>query len=161
MRRKELIALLIASLLILTIFQTGRISAAVTVDSRNYSFDVSIRTFIAGSHGWDVPWIVFDYVNADNYYYVVFHTNGILELSQKINGQTLYYESSVKTQLTPFQWNDFHIVLNETTVTVGLDGEYQVSTTRHSVSDPSGITISVVHPTGFWITCAYSINVDQ
>ena len=161
MRRKELIALLIASLLILTIFQTGRISAAVTVDSRNYSFDVSIRTFIAGSHGWDVPWIVFDYVNADNYYYVVFHTNGILELSQKINGQTLYYESSIKTQLTPFQWNDFHVVLNETTVAVSLDGEYQVSTTRHSVSDPSGITISVVHPTGFWITCAYSINVDQ
>ena len=161
MRRKELIALLIMSLSILAIFQTGRINAAVTVDSRNYSFDVSIRTFIAGSHGWDVPWILFDYVNADNYYYVVFHTDGILELSQKINGQTRYYESSLKTQLTPFQWNDFHIVLNETTVAVTLDGEYQVSTTRYLVSDPSGITISVVHPTGFWITCAYTINVDQ
>ena len=161
MRRKELIALVIVSLLILAIFQTGRIGASVTVDSRNYSFDVSIRTFIAGSHGWDVPWIMFDYVNADNYYYVVFHKDGILELSQKINGQTIYYESSIKTQLTPFQWNDFHIVLNETTVAVELDGEYQLSTTRHLVSDPSGITIFVAHPTGFWITCAYSINIDQ
>jgi hypothetical protein len=161
MRRKELIVLLIASLSILVVFQTGRISPVVAVKSRDYSFDVGIRTFIAGPNGWDVPWIVFDWVNKDNYYYLVFHKDGVLELSQKMNGQTRCYESSVKTGLTPFQWNSFHIVLNETTVVVGLDGEYQVSTTRHLVSDPSGIIISIEHPTGFWITCTYSINIDS
>lgn len=161
-RRKELIAILIMSLSTLVVFQMGRISTVVAVNSRNYSFDVGIRTFIAGPHDWDVPWIVFDYVNENNYYYVVFHKDGILELSQKMNGQTQYYESSLKTQLTPFQWHNFHILLNETTVAVRLNGEYQVSTTRHLVSDPSSIIISpsILHPTGNWIACIYSININ-
>jgi hypothetical protein len=161
MRRKELVVILIALLSILLVFQTGRISPVVAVKSGDYSFDVGIRTFIAGPNSWDVPWIVFDRVNADNYYYVVLHKDGVLELSQRVNGQTLHYVSSVKTPLTPFQWNSFHIVVNETTVVVRLDGEYQVSTTRYLVSDFSNITISIVHPTGFWITCTYSITVDS
>jgi hypothetical protein len=160
MRRKELVVLLIASLSILVLFQTGSVSPVVAVKSRDYSFDVGIRTFISGPNSWDVPWIVFDWVNEDNYYYVVFHKDGVLELSQKMNGQTTVYVSSVKTPLTPFEWNSFHIVLNETTVAVRLDGEYQVATTRHFLSDPSS-TISIVHPTGFWITCTYSITIDQ
>jgi hypothetical protein len=160
MRRKELVVLLLASLSILVLFQTGSVSPVVAVKSRDYSFDVGIRTFISGPNSWDVPWIVFDWVNEDNYYYVVFHKDGVLELSQKMNGQTTVYVSSVKTPLTPFEWNSFHIVLNETTVAVRLDGEYQVATTRHFLSDPSS-TISIVHPTGFWITCTYSITIDQ
>jgi hypothetical protein len=158
MRRKEVIAMVIMALLILVVFQTGRISTGVAVSSRNYSFDVGIRTFIAGAYGWDVPWIVFDYVNEDNYYYVVFHKDGILELSQKMDGQYRYYESSLQTQQTPFQWHNFHIVLNETTVAVRLDGEYQVSTTRHPVADTSSIIISP--SCGRWIACTYRISIN-
>jgi hypothetical protein len=157
-RRKEVIAMVIMALLILVVFQTGRISTVVAVSSRDYSFDVGIRTFIAGPHDYDVPWIIFDYVNENNYYYVVFHKDGVLELSQKMNGQTQYYESSLKTQLTPFQWHNFHILLNETTVVVTLDGEYQVSTARHLVSDPSSIGVSILHPTVF---CVCSININS
>ncbi|HYB68339.1 MAG TPA: hypothetical protein VEC97_02235, partial [Candidatus Acidoferrales bacterium] len=106
--------------------------------------------------------IVFDYINEDNYYYVVFHTNGVLELSQKIDGQTLRYVSSVKTQLTPFQWNTFNIVLNETTVTVRLDGEYQLSTPRLLEADNSRVIISptMPDPSGIWIACIYTININ-
>jgi hypothetical protein len=158
MRRRELIVIFMISLSTLVLYQTGRIGTEVEVNSRNYSFDVGIRTFIAGPNSWDVPWIVFDYVNENNYYYVVFHKDGILELSQKINGQTRYYESSLKTQLTPFQYHNFHILLNETTVVVRLDEDYPVSTTRLLVSTPSRIMIS--RPTGFWITCIYSMNIN-
>jgi hypothetical protein len=157
-RRKEVIAMVIMALLILVVLQTGRISTVVAVSSRNYSFDVGIRTFIAGARSWNVPWIVFDYVNEDNYYYVVFHKNGILELSQKMDGQYRYFESSLKTQLTPFQWHGFHIVLNETTVVVRLDGEYQVSTTRHLVADTFRILISPSY--GAWIACTYQISIN-
>jgi hypothetical protein len=158
MRRRELMAVLIGSVAILAVLPTGRTSTMLPVSSRDYSFDVGIRTYIAGPHGWDVPWIVFDYVNESNYYYVVFHKDGFLELSQKVDGQTLYYESSLKTQLTPFQWHNFHILLNETTITVRLDGEYEVSTTRNSVSDTSSIIVSP--STGFWTACTYDIKVN-
>jgi hypothetical protein len=146
------------SLSVLVLFQTGRISTEVKVNSRDYSFDVSIRTFIAGPNTWDVPWIVFDYVNDDNYYYLVLHKDGFLEISKKIDGKISYYESSVKTQSTPFQCHNFHILLNETNVLVTLDGEHSLSTTRHSASGPFSILIS--RPTGFWITFTYSINLN-
>jgi len=161
-RKKEVIVIGVVLLLIFVTFQTGRVSTEMAVTSRNFSFDVHIRTIIAGTYSWDVPWIVFDYTNEDNYYYVVFHTDGVLELSQKIDGQYLRYVSSVKTQLTPFQWNTFHIVLNETTVTVRLDGEYQVTTPRRLEADTSNVIISPTMPahSGIWIACIYTININ-
>ena len=161
-RKKEVIVIGVILLLILVMFQTGRTSTQMAVTSRDFSFDVHIRTIIAGTYSWDVPWIVFDYTNEDNYYYVVFHTNGVLELSQKIDGQYLRYVSSVKTQLTPFQWNTFHIVLNETTVMVRLDGEYQVTTPRRLEPDTSSVIISptMPNPSGVWIACVYTININ-
>ena len=162
-RKKEVIVIVAMLLLILVTFQTGRISTKMAVTSRNFSFDVHIRTIIAGMYSWDVPWIVFDYTNESNYYYVVFHTDGVLELSQKIDGQYLRYVSSVKTQLTPFQWNTFHVVLNETTVTVKLDGEYLVTTPRRLEADTSSVIISptMPKPSGIWIACIYSININM
>jgi hypothetical protein len=158
MRRKELMVILVSALLILVVFQTERIGTVAAVSSRDYSVDVGMRTFIAGPHDYDVPWIVFDYVNKSNYFYVVFHKCGVLELSQVINGQYHRYESSVKTGLTPFQWNDFRIFLNETTVVVSLDGKYQVSTARHLTSDPFGLRVSILHST---VLCECSISVNQ
>ena len=162
MRRKEVIAVVAMFFLILAVFQTGRIGTTVVVNSRDYSFDVGIRTFIAGAHSWDVPWIVFDYVNADNYYYVLLHKDGILELSQKLDGQFRQYISSCATPLTPFQWHDFQIVLNQTTVAVELDGKYQVTTPRQLVAETSSIIISPSSPVSMtWIACTYRINVNQ
>jgi len=158
MRRKELLVILVSALLILVVIQTERMGTVVAVNSRDYSVDVGMRTFIGGPHDYDVPWIVFDYVNSSNYYYVVFHKCGVLELSQVINGQVDRYESSVKTGLTPFQWHSFRIFLNETTAVVSLDGEYQVSTARHLTSDPSGLKVSILHST---VLCSCSISVNQ
>jgi hypothetical protein len=157
-RRKELMVVLVSAVLILVVLQAERMGTVAAVSSRDYSFEVGMRTFIAGSHDYDVPWIVFDYVNQNNYYYVVFHKCGVLELSQVINGQVHNYESSAKTGLTPFQWNNFRIFLNETTVVVSLDGEYQVSTARHLGFDPAGLRVSVQHST---VLCVCSISVNQ
>ena len=160
-RRKEAVAVVIMSLLVLVVFQAGRIGTTVTVNSRDYSFNVNIRTVIAGRNSWDVPWIVFNYVNEDNYYYVVFHKDGILELSQKIDGQYLRYVSWCATRLTPFEWNDFQIVVNETTVAVKLDGEYQLTTPRQLVTETSSIIISASVPTSgpLWIASVYHITL--
>jgi len=162
MRRKEVAAIVVISLIILVVFQTGRIATTVTVSSRDYSFNVGIRTFIAGPHSWDVPWIVFGYVNEDNYYYVVFHKDGILELSQKIDGQYQLYISWCATRLTPFEWHNFQIVLNETTIAVRLDGEYQVASSRQLTAETSSIIISpsIPSPNGpIWIACTYHITL--
>lgn len=162
MRRKEVAAVVVITLVILVVFQTGRIATRVTVNSKDFSFDVGIRTIIAGPHSWDVPWIVFDYTNEDNYYYVVFHKDGILELSQKIDGQYQRYISWCATQFTPFGWHDFQIVLNETTVTVKLDGEYQVTAPRQLMAETSSIIISpsIPNPNGpLWIACTYRITL--
>ncbi|MGD0159830.1 MAG: hypothetical protein ABSB89_05985 [Candidatus Bathyarchaeia archaeon] len=160
MRRKEVAALVVMSLVILVVFQTGRIGTTVTVNSTDYSFNVGIRTFIAGPHSWDVPWIVFNYVNEDNYYYVVFHKEGALELSQKIDGQLRLYVSSCATQLTPFEWHNFQIVLNATTVTVELDGKYRLTTPRELYAENSSIIISPTTPNlALWIACSYRITL--
>jgi hypothetical protein len=161
-RRKEVAAFVIILFLILIVFQTGRIGTTVTVNSPDYSFNVGIRTFIAGPHSWDVPWIVFDYLNEDNYYYVVFHKDGILELSQKIDGQYQRYVSQCATPLTPFEWHDFQIVLNETTVSVELDGKYQMTVSRQLSAETSSIIISPSTPTPYsplWIASAYHITL--
>jgi hypothetical protein len=144
------------------VLQTGRIGTTVAVKQRNYSFEVGIRTIIAGENNWVVPWIVFDYMNEDNYCYVVLHKDGVLELLQKIDGQDQGYPASVETSLTPFQWHSFHIVLNETTVTVELDEKYQVITPRYLLSDSSSVIISPTAPTptGIYIACIYHISID-
>ena len=162
MRKKEVLVLVVMSLVIVTIFQIGRIGTTVTVNSPDYSFNVGIRTFIAGPHSWDVPWIVFDYVNEDNYYYLVFHKEGTLELSQKIDGQLRLYVSSCPTPLTPFEWHNFQVVLNATTVTVELDGKYQLTTPRELLAQNSSIIISPTTPNQnepIWIACTYRITV--
>ena len=157
-RRKELIAVFIAALLILAVLQAERIGTVVAVDSSNYSFDVGIRTFIAGPNDWDVPWIIFDYVDEGNYYYVVFHKNGVLELSQMSNGQMLNYQSSVKTRMSPFQWHNFRVLLNKTTIVVTLDGKYQVSTARRSAYDRSSVKVSAQNSS---VLCLCTINISQ
>jgi hypothetical protein len=158
MRRQELMAVLAVVLLMLVVLQTERIGTVATVNSRDYSVDVGMRTFIAGPHDYDVPWILFDYVNKSDYYYVVFHKSGVLELSQVADGQLHAYESSVRTGLTPFEWHNFLISLNETTVVVSLDGKYEVSTARHLASSTASLEVSVRHST---VLCMCSINVNQ
>jgi hypothetical protein len=161
MRRKEVPTMIVVSLLILVAFHAERVGTTVTVDARDYSFNVGIRTIIAGRQSWDVPWIVFDYINASNFYYVVFHKDGILELSERIEGQYRRYVSWCPTELTPFEWNDFQIVLNETTVTVKLDGEYQLTSSRQLVAKTSSIIISGSTPNHgpLWVACTYHITL--
>jgi hypothetical protein len=161
-RKKEVAALVVISIMILIVFQTGRIGTTVTVNSTDFRFNVGIRTFIAGPHSWDVPWIVFDYVNEDNYYYVVFHKEGTLELSQRIDGRYQRYISWSATPLTPFEWHNFQIVLNETSVSVTLDGEYQITASRHLLAETSNIIISPSAPEPYgplWIACTYHITL--
>jgi len=162
MRKKEIVAVFVVLLLLVVVVQAGRVGTRVAVDSTSYSFDVGIRTIIAGPHNWDVPWIVFNYVNEDNYYFIVFHTDGTLELSEKISGQYQLSVSSLKTGLTPFQWNNFHVVLNETTVEIELDGEYQLTTSRRLTAETSSIIISPTMPkhNGRWVACVYHISTN-
>jgi len=161
-RRKEVVAIIVMSLSVLVLFQAGRAGMTVTVNSQDYSFTVHGRTIIAGRNSWDVPWIVFDYENEDNYYYVVFHTDGVLELSERIQGQYRRYVSWCQTTLTPFDWNSFQIALNQTTVTVRLDGKYQLNSSRQLIAETSSIIISGSTPNQkgpLWVAAEYSIAI--
>lgn len=157
-KKVEIAAIIMTLLLILVVLHTGRVETDIIVGSRNYNFDVEIKTIIAGTNTWEVPWILFDYVDQDNYYYVLLHKNGMLELSQVIDGQRETYIASIKTPSTAFQWHNFRINPNNTTITVALDGKYQLTAPRNSTGTVFRIKISSSIPGHFWLANIAKMN---
>ena len=73
---------------------------------------------------------MFDYVDQNNFYYLIFYTNSILELGHTVDGQYEGYITSVKTSRNPFQSNGFHVSLNETMILITLDNQYELVAPR-------------------------------
>lgn len=122
-------------------------SVDVAVSATNYSFDLAARTIVAGREGSDVPWILFDYVDQDNFYYLILHKNGILELGQTVNAKYEGYIASINTGLSPFQTNQFHVSANGTTIQVTLDKQYHLTAPRIQRDSPFRIRVQSVERT--------------
>ncbi|MEM2127907.1 MAG: hypothetical protein QXH67_06785 [Candidatus Bathyarchaeia archaeon] len=108
-------------------------SVDVAINAKVYSFNVEVQTIIAGKENWDVTWILFDYVDQNNFYYLILHKNGILELGQAVNGKYQGYIASLKTNLNPFQINKFNISLNKTTIVIKVEEKYELTAPRISL----------------------------
>jgi len=130
--KRELVIMTTIFLIISTISAVGAENVMdVEINSESYVLDSEIWTMIAGKESWDVPWIFFDYVDQDDFHYLLLHKNGILELGRVVNGKEKIYLASAKTDLSPFQPHNFHITLNKTTIFINLDDKYQLITTRN------------------------------
>jgi hypothetical protein len=79
-KKRELAIAATASVVMLTVLLTGEINVDRPISSMNYSFTAKIRTIVAGKDDWNVPWILFDYTDQNNYYYFLLHKDSILKL---------------------------------------------------------------------------------
>lgn len=129
-KRKLVIFTVVLFSSVALIVYTSQNSLDIAINTKNYSFDLELRTLVAGRKDSDVPWIMFDYVDQNNFYYLILHTNSILELGHTVDGQYEGYITSVKTSRNPFQSNEFHISLNETTILITLDNQYELVAPR-------------------------------
>lgn len=120
-------------------------SIDIAISSTNYSFDVEVWTIVAGKEDWAVPWILFDHIDQSNFYYLVLHKDGVLELGRTVNGKYEGYIASLKTNISPFQLNRFHISLDGTSIQVILEKEYRLTAPRTPPDSISGIRIPSVY----------------
>jgi hypothetical protein len=89
--------------------------------SNCYSFSVKVTTVIAGRNSWEVPWIWFAFKDEKNSYYLLLHSNGVLELSRITNGVRIVGLAFVNTSLTPFEGHIFEVNVKNTKVEVYVD----------------------------------------
>lgn len=118
-RRKEFFIVFLTIALILTLNQLGNITYTTLKD--NGEVEINVRTFISGRSSWDVPWIIFNYINNKNFHYIVLHKNGVLELSRVRNGIRETFLKSYVTGMDPFQQHTYILKYNKTNVSIIID----------------------------------------
>lgn len=157
-RKREVLVLAVVGLIILGIPLGARVNLSQTTPVLNYRVNVVMQTIATGPHPWDVQWIVFDYRNSENYYYILLHTNGYLELSRYVNGTAETDLAYVQTGLSPFASNDYQITVDNATVQVSIDGHQYISLALAETG--SEVLVSQSSPkTNYWFLYVSSFSV--
>ena len=131
-RRKEF--LIFASILVLILILNHLGETIYSTNDDCGVVEVNVRTVISGKRSWDVPWIVFDYVDENNFYYIVLHKNGILELSRMVHGSRELFLSSYQTSLNPFDYHTYVLKFNKANITIYVDNVEYFNISRNSNS---------------------------
>ena len=80
-RKREIVAILLCAVLVSTPrSDEGR--PQQTAPQPNYTVTVGMQTIVTGPNSWDGQWIIFNYPNPRNFYYILLHTDGTLELAR-------------------------------------------------------------------------------
>lgn len=159
-RRREVLVLALVGLVILGLPLGARVDISQNTPGANYRVNVTMQLIATGPHTWDGQWIVFDYQNPENYYYVLLHTNGNLELSRYVNGTTQSDLAYVQTGLSPFASQDYQITVDGGTVQVSIDGHQYINS---PVQDSGGaVLVSQFSPkTNYWVVYVSSFSVTS
>ena len=102
-------------------------------DFMNYVVRLDARTFIAGTESWNVAFIRFRYLDEANHYYLILHKNGMLELTKVVASEKTFL-AFVKTDLSPFDWHRFEIILEGPSIKVSVDGALYLDVPDGSIS---------------------------
>lgn len=102
-------------------------------DYENYVVGLDIRTVIAGPESWNVPFIRFRYLDEANHYCLLLHKNGMLELTKVVASERTFL-AFFKTELSPFDWHSFDIILNGPSIKVSVDGALYLDLIDDSLS---------------------------
>ena len=155
-KRRELLIAAIVSAIVLIILLAGEVNIDRVVNTRNYDFTLELKTIVAGKYDWNVPWILFDYIDPNNYYYFLLHKNGILELGRVSDGQYQGYLATLNERVNTFQLHRFDVHVNNTIV-ITLDRKYSLTAPRNHENNTSRITLSSTRPCP-WLAYVYGLD---
>lgn len=157
-RRREVIVLVIAALLFFSIPLTTRVDLKQQAPQQDYSVSVGMQLIVTGPHPWDGQWVIFNFRDPGNYYYILLHTDGTLELSQYVNGTAHVHIADVQTGLSPFNWHHYDISVVGGVAKIAIDGRVYITAT---VQNPGGeAMVSQTFPTvTFWVVSVTQFSV--
>ena len=82
-------------------------------DGKSFHVTLRMRTVTPGGETWNVGRVLFKYQNDDNYYSLLLHTNGAVELAQKYRGSWHPYLDSASSGLDPLDCHEVTVTVNE------------------------------------------------
>lgn len=104
---------------------TEPVAAAVLAGTptwEDYALEVRMKTDEPGPRPWSVARILFRRQDADNFYYVVLHRDGLLELGKGHGGRHMPGLSRAPGAGDPLDWRRVRISLDGPRIVVGVDG---------------------------------------
>lgn len=148
-RRRELVLSTLMVVAILLVPPLTRVDINLNTPGEDHSVIVVMKTLVAGRWSWDVPWIIFDFRDEGNYYYLLLHKGGLLELSRVSDGRRELFLAAAQTHLSPFDWHEYRIDLAGGQIKVLIDGAEYL---RFEGRVPGGLVkVSNTSPRGaFW-----------
>ena len=85
-----------------------RVNLTGTAQGPDYTVKVGMQTIVTGPRTSDGQWITFNYGGPNDYYYLLLHTDGVLELSRDANGTFYKHLDDVQTDPpSPFNWHEY------------------------------------------------------
>jgi hypothetical protein len=149
-RRREIVAIALVALVLVSTPLLTRVDIQQPLPQPNYTISVGMQTIVTGPNAWDGQWIVFNYQNSKNFYFILMHTDGTLELSRYVNGIKEAQIQEVQTGLSPFNYHNYVISVLNGELTVSVDGRQYLST---QISNPGGeFMISQTSPdSNLWV----------
>ncbi len=154
-RKREIISLLICLTILVAVPLGTRVDLSQNAPQPNYTVSVGMQTFVTGPHSWDGQWIIFNYSNKENFYYILLHTDGTLELGGYANGLHEPNLQDVATGCSPFQWHEYEIKVVNGEAVISIDGNQVM---RAPIQNPGGEAIIT---TGFPNTNLWVVSVSQ
>ena len=122
-RRRELVAIALVALVLVSTPALTRVNLEQPAPGPSYTVTAGMQTFVTGPNPWDGQWIIFNYQNPQNFYYVLLHTDGTLELARDANGTHDANLDDVQTGLSPFVWHRYQIAVVGGVAAISIDGK--------------------------------------
>lgn len=158
-RRREVLVLLVLGLFLVGVPLGTRVNLVRTAPDTNYQVNVDMRTIVTGPQSWDGQWIIFDYQNSSNYYYVLLHTDGNLEVSRFVDGTAETHLAYLQTGLSPFNSNDYEISVSDGTAQVSIDGHLYASIALQQEGGSVRISQTFPRP-NFWVVYVSDFSIS-
>jgi hypothetical protein len=158
-RKRELIALLICMMVVVGVPLGTRVDLSQSTPQPNYTVNVGMQTFVTGPHVWDGQWIIFNYSNKQNFYYILLYTNGTLELGGYVNGTHEGHLQRTSTNYSPFRWHDYQISVVNGEASISIDGSQVM---RAPIQNPVGeAMVTQTFPgTNIWVVTVSQFQVS-
>lgn len=158
-RRREVLVIAVVILLFVGVPLVTRVDLSATASAPNYTATVAMQTYVDGPHSWDGQWIIFNYQGPGNYYYILLHTDGNLEVSRYVNGTNQQHLAYVQTGLSPFDRHVYQITVDDGRLQVAIDGDQYISL---PIGAQGGqVTVSQSFPRqNFWVVSVTEFKVS-
>ncbi|MCX7736676.1 MAG: hypothetical protein N2319_08165 [Candidatus Kapabacteria bacterium] len=73
----------------------------------NYKLNFKMKTDVSGEEGSDVGWLIFDYLDSNNYSAFILNYHGYIEYKKIVNGQSIVHRSSWTGLPKPYFYTNF------------------------------------------------------